>query len=254
MSLHPDFLTRPLAHRGLHGVTSGCPENSACAFSAAILAGYGIECDLQLSADGRAMVFHDDDLDRLTFETGPVRARTAAELGKIRLKGWTDTIPTLEAMLDLVTGRAPLLIEIKDQDGALGPDVGPLEAATAAALQGYGGPVAVMSFNPHSVAAFAALAAGVPVGLVTDPFKAGDWPEVSQARRDELARIPDFDRIRASFISHNVDDLRSPHVARVKAGGARVFCWTVRSAAREADARQVADNITFEGFRPPSRA
>lgn len=253
MTLHPDFLTRPLTHRGLHGNTSGCPENSESAFSAAIIAGYGIECDLQLSADGQAMVFHDYELDRLTFETGPVRQRTAAELGQIRLRGWTDTIPTLDQVLTLVAGRAPLLIEIKDQDGALGTDVGPLEAATAEALKGYDGPVAVMSFNPHAVAAFANAAPGVPVGLVTDPFHPEDWPLVPRARLEELATIPDYDRLGAAFISHNVDDLGSAHVARLKAAGAKVFCWTVRSAAQAEQARKVADNITFEGFRPPSR-
>ena len=122
---------------------------------AAIAAGYGIELDVQRSADGEAMVFHDDAMPRLTGEPGLVRDYTAAALGRIALRDGGETVPTLAEFLALVAGRAPLLIEIKDQDGALGPDVGPLEARVAALLAGYAGPAALMSFNPHSVAALA---------------------------------------------------------------------------------------------------
>ena len=76
----PDFTLLPIAHRGLHDAGSGVIENSLSALAAAAAAGYGIELDVQLSADGEAMVFHDYALDRLTAETGPVRARTAAAL------------------------------------------------------------------------------------------------------------------------------------------------------------------------------
>ena len=66
-----DWLTaRPIAHRGLHDAASGVIENTASAFRAAIAGGYGIECDLQISADGEAMVHHDDALGRLTDGTG----------------------------------------------------------------------------------------------------------------------------------------------------------------------------------------
>ena len=152
----PDiFLTTPIAHRGYHDRSAGRRENSLSAFSAAIAAGYGIELDVQPSSDGVSMVFHDDTLDRLTDQTGPIRDRTAAELGALRLKDSTDTSPTLSAVLDLVAGQVPLLIEIKDQDGANGPNVGPLEEAVAKTLNGYSGPVALMSFNPHSMAVIA---------------------------------------------------------------------------------------------------
>ena len=86
-ALPPSFLARPIAHRGLHDRTVGVIENSPAAFAAAIAAGYGIELDLQLSRDGVAMVFHDDSLDRLTGENGPVRDRDAAALGRIALTG-----------------------------------------------------------------------------------------------------------------------------------------------------------------------
>lgn len=161
--LPSSFLNSPIAHRALHGMQEHCPENSRAAIRAAIAAGYGIEIDLQLSADGQAMVFHDDDLDRLTEASGPVRARSAAELAAIPLKNSAgEGIPTFAEVLEIVAGQVPLLVEIKDQDGAMGPEVGPLEAAAVAALEGYAGPVALMSFNPYSMAEVARLAPDIP--------------------------------------------------------------------------------------------
>ncbi len=246
--LHPHFLTVPLAHRTFHDLDQGRPENSIEGAKAAIAAGYGMEIDVQLSKDGCAIVFHDDDLDRLTAKRGPIRDRTSAELAGILLKGGDTAPPTLPVFLELVDGQVPLLIEIKDQDGAMGPDVGPLEQAVCAALRGYGGPVALMSFNPHSVLKCAELAPEIPRGLVTEKFTALEWRNVPSGRRAELAVIPDYDHAGACFISHSIRDLASPHVQKVREKGGKILCWTVRSPVQEKKARKLADNITFEGY------
>ena len=239
------FLTQPLAHRALHG--RGRPENSRAAIEAAIVQGYGIEIDLQLSADDQAMVFHDYDLERLTGRAGALRVLPADELTAIPLLGGAEGIPTFAEVLSLVSGRAPLLVELKDQDGAMGPGIGALEAAVAEAIEGYDGPLALMSFNPHSVARLAELAPDIPRGLTTCAFAPGEWPLAPETCA-RLRGIPDYTRVGARFISHDVRDLESPHVARLKAGGADVLCWTVRSPEVEADARKIAHNITFEGY------
>lgn len=249
--LPPAFLTAPIAHRALHDLTDGRPENSRAAIRAAIEAGYGIEIDLQPSSEGRAMVFHDYALKRLTGQEGTISTQPAETLGGIALLGGDEGIPTFAEVLDLVAGRVPLLVEIKDQDGVLGPNIGALEEAAARDVAGYEGPLAFMSFNPHSVAALASLAPHVPRGLVTDAYDETGWPLVPPARRDELRAIPDFDRTGASFISHRAADLSRPRVAEIKASGTPVLCWTVRSPAEEAEARRVADNITFEGYAAP---
>jgi glycerophosphoryl diester phosphodiesterase len=239
----------PIAHRALHDRARGRPENSRAAVAAAVARGYGIEIDVQLSADGRAIVFHDETLERLTPEHGPLAARTAAELARIPLRdGGGETIPTLTDILALVAGRVALLIEVKDQDGAMGPGVGALEAAVAGELAGHPGPVAVMSFNPHSVAALARAAPGVPRGLVTSAWAARDWPGLSRELRERLREIPDFDAVGAAFISHEAADLARPRVAELKARGAVILCWTIRSPEAEALARRIADNVTFEGY------
>jgi glycerophosphoryl diester phosphodiesterase len=242
------FLKRPIAHRTLHDVRAGRPENSLAGTRAAIAAGYGIEIDLQLSRDGVAMVFHDEMLQRLTGTVGLVRDFSAKELGAIRLTHGDEGIPTFAAFLELVDARVPVLVEVKDQDGALGPNTGEMERAACAVAQGYGGALAFMSFNPHSVAKCAAFGPEFPRGLVTDAFAPEEWAGVPAARLAELAGIPDYNRVGASFISHDVRDLTGVVVTRLKAAGAVILCWTVRSKEVEDVARRVAQNITFEGY------
>lgn len=247
MTLPQAFYDVPLAHRALHDVNDGRPENSRAAIRAAIEAGYGIEIDVQLSADSAAMVFHDYALDRLTGKSGALRQRRASELAGVQLSGGHEGIPALPEILDLVAGKVPLLIELKDQDGAMGRNIGALEQATAAAVASYKGPLALMSFNPNSVAAMAGLLPDVPRGIVTCGFDYGDWPLPKEVC-DHLRDIPDFERTGASFISHQITDLDNPRVAQIKAQGAMICCWTVRTAAQEAAARETAHNITFEGY------
>ncbi|WP_170329674.1 glycerophosphodiester phosphodiesterase family protein [Ruegeria arenilitoris] len=249
-SLPSVFLRTPIAHRALHDKSDSRPENSRAAIRAAVEAGYGIEIDLQRSSDNRAMVFHDYDMTRLTGQSGPIQQVTAAQAKATQLLHADDGIPTLDEVLEMVGGKVPLLIEFKDQDGAMGTDVGPLEADAVRALQGYDGPVALMSFNPNSVAELARLAPHLPRGIVTCSYQ----PKVELLPLtvcDHLRDIPDFDRVGASFISHEVADLSRPRVAELKARGVPVLCWTVRSPEQEAQAREVADNVTFEGYLAP---
>ncbi|WP_170382093.1 glycerophosphodiester phosphodiesterase family protein [Ruegeria atlantica] len=249
-TLSTAFLQTPIAHRALHDKTDNRPENSRAAIAAAIEAGYGIEIDLQLTSDNRAMVFHDYDMARLTGQSGPIQQISAAQAQATQLLHADEGIPALDEVLEMVAGKVPLLIEFKDQDGAMGPDVGLLEADAVRALQGYDGPVALMSFNPNSVAELARLAPHLPRGLVTCSYQ----PEIEllpQAVCDHLRDIPDFDCVGASFISHEVADLNRPRVAELKARGVPILCWTVRSPEQEAEARAVADNVTFEGYLAP---
>ena len=247
-ALAADFLRLPLAHRALHDRAQRRPENSPAAIKAAVAAGYGIEIDVQGTADGQAVVFHDEWMERLTEATGFVKDYTAAALGRIGLRDSDDCIPTLPQVLDMVAGRVPLLIEIKDQTDRMAETDGRLEQAVADALASYTGPVAVMSFNPHAIANMARLAPAIPRGLTTAAYDHAGWAPLSPDRCDELRKIADYDRVGACFISHEAGDLTRPRVAELKAKGAAILCWTIRSAKAEALARQVADNVTFEGY------
>jgi len=252
MILPRAFLDTPIAHRGLHDAAAGRPENSMAAMRAAVAAGYGIEMDIQAAAGGTPMVFHDATLDRMTAAAGPVIARDAAELSAIALNNGTEGIPTLAAVLAAVGGRVPLLIEVKDQSRVMGPVDGALERAVADALAGYDGPVAVMGFNPHSVAAFASAAPQIPRGIVTGSYDHPEWAPLGAERLGQLRAISDFDRLNACFISHDKDDLQDGAVAALKHRGVPVLSWTITSEAEAQQALRIADNITFEGFLPGS--
>ncbi|TDL79364.1 phosphodiesterase [Palleronia sediminis] len=232
------------AHRGLHG--AGRPENGLAAIRAAHAAGHGAEIDLRLSADGVAMVFHDDRLDRMTGQGGAMDDMDAAALGRLRLDGTGETIPTLAAVLAATTG--PLLIEFKDRSGALCGTDGRLERATAAALDGHAGPVAVMSFNPDMVAELGRLMPARPRGLTTCAF-GPDWG-LSPAHAARLRGIADYGRVGACFVSHDRSDLDRPRLADLRAQGAVVLAWTVRSPAEHRAARRHCDAVTFEGYVP----
>ena len=223
----------PIAHRGLHG--DGRVENSRAAFEAALAAGHGIELDVQASGDGEAMVFHDALLDRLTEDIGPVADRTAAELSAIELRGSEDRIPSLGEVLRLIDGRVPLLIEVK----ARRRRAAGLARAVARALDGYRGPVGVMSFNPGVPHWFERHAPAVLRGLVvTEEGKRG-----LRGRLERLASIPWAD---PDFLAYDIRDLPSRFAAAFRASGKPVFTWTVRSENDRARAAANADQVIHE--------
>src|SRR4051812_13219109 len=108
----PDWLTaRPVAHRGLHDAARGIIENMPGAVQAAVAGNFSIEVDIQLSADGEAMVHHDNALGRLTEGTDALLGKTAAELKAVPFKGTAERMMTLSDLCTLVAGRVPLVIE-----------------------------------------------------------------------------------------------------------------------------------------------
>jgi glycerophosphoryl diester phosphodiesterase len=217
------------AHRGLHGPAA--PENSPGAFAAAIAGGFGIECDIQRSADGQAIVFHDWELDRLTGETGPVSRHTAAQLGMIGLAGSEDTIPSLRQLLDLVAGRVPILIEIKSRKDRR---VGALCLAVRRVLEGYRGAHGVMSFDPRVPRWFADHAPLTVRGLVMTE-------ENDRALPGRLRRHFALWHARPDFLAYDVRDLPSGFATAQRTRGLPVATWTVRSAELRQRAAEHAD-------------
>ncbi len=237
---------RPIAHRGLHDAVHGIIENSPCAFAAAMRHGYAIECDLQVSADGEAMVFHDDRLDRLTQESGPVVAATSKELRKIALKGTRDHITTLDDLLRQVAGRTPLVIELKSHwDGD-----NRLAARAVEVLRRYDDPFALMSFDPDMVEQMRDLAPDMPRGIVADRMNSHDWTILPFAQRLELRNLGHLPRTRPHFLSFDANGLPSPASRLFREAGLPVICWTVRDEAMRARVLNWCDQITFEGFFP----
>ncbi|HWV53321.1 glycerophosphodiester phosphodiesterase family protein [Pseudorhodoplanes sp.] len=238
-----DWLTaRPVAHRGLHDEESGIVENTASAFSAAIAGQYAIECDLQLSADGEAMVFHDDELDRLTERSGLMASLTAAELKAIAFRGTAERMLTLGELCDLVSGRVTLVLEVKSHfTGDMR-----LTERVARVVEGYAGPVAAMSFDPSVVRSLRATAPGLPRGLVTQSRPDPEVPSGSSLRYASKAF-----QSRPHFLAWSVGDLPGFWPLLGRWGfGLPLLTWTVRSEADRVRAGRWADQMIFEGFRP----
>ena len=250
MNLLAPFINGPIAHRTLHDVKSGRPENSWEGLEAAISHGFAIEIDLQLSLDGIPMVFHDYKLNRVTNETGLISEKRAEELEKIILKGGKKCIPRFDTFMSYIDGRVPVLIELKDQDGALGKSTSVFEIAVCQTLKHYKGAVAIMSFNPFMMEECAKILPDIPRGLITQIFKQNEWTRISKSRCDELTMISDYSLAGTTFISHDHEDLNSHVVARLKKTGATILCWTVRNQNQDTLARKVADSVTFENYLP----
>ena len=244
-----DWLTaRPIAHRGLHNAAAGVIESTASAFDAAIAGGYGIETDLQISADGEAMVHHDDALGRLTEGNTRLADMTAADIKAVRFKASADRILTLGELCDLVGGRATLVLELKSRfDGDRR-----LVQRAAALLANYAGPVAVMSFDPALLEAARQIAPGLTRGIVAERHYAHhEWDRLPPSEKRRMAHLLHALHTRPQFVAYSVKDLpaAAPLIARMMFGRP-LLTWTVRSEADRRHALRWADQIIFEGIRP----
>lgn len=226
------------AHRGLWS-PAGPPENSLAAFDAAASDGFGIELDVRLSADGEAIVFHDDTLERMTGQPGRVADRMATELKQLRLRESDQRVPTLAHALAVVAGRTPILVELKTRDG----EHGPLEARVAALLSAYGGPAAVLGFNPDALLAIRAAAPNLLIGLNAAPHVDENADVVAP---DPARLLRHIDRVRPDFLSLGKQAVEHgrPHPSLP------IVAWTLRSAEELAAVRPHCDASMFEGFRP----
>lgn len=207
----PGFVTaRPVAHRGLHDAARGIVENMPAAIDAALAGGFAIEVDLQASADGEAMVFHDLTLDRLTQRSGPVGALTAAALAQVPFKATADRMMRLSDLLDRVAGRVPLLIEIKSD------------------------------FSGDHLRGIVA----------EHRYDHPDWSALPARARFCLGNLLHWPRSRFQFVAYRVADLDAPAPRLARSLGLPLLAWTVRTPQDRAEAQHRADQMIFEGFVP----
>jgi len=244
-----DWLTaHPIAHRGLHDASAGVIENTASAFMAAIGGSFAIETDVQISADGEAMVHHDFALGRLTHGSRQLAAMTAAGLKDVPFKATADRIMTLGELCTLVAGRTPLVIELKSRfDGDKR-----LAARAAEVLKAYPGPAALMSFDPDPIETLRDIAPRLPRGIVAERhYEDSEWRELTPKQRRMLACLLHGFRTRPHFVAYCVKNLPSPGALIARhLFGLPLLAWTVRSDEDRARAKRYADQMIFEGFKP----
>ena len=245
----PDWLTaRPVAHRGLHDRARGIIENMPGAALAAIDGNFAIECDIQLTTDGEAMVHHDDALGRLTEGAGALLGLSSSALKEIRFKDTSERMMSLADLCILVRGRVPIVVEVKSHfDGDRR-----LVKRMAEVLTSYSGPVAGMSFDPDQVVALRQMLPELPRGIVAQRhYTEADWPEATPAQRQGMRHLKHALRTQPHFVAYWVNDLPAPApwIAR-HIFGLPLLTWTVRTAEQRTRARQYADQMIFEGFQP----
>ena len=245
----PDWLTaRPVAHRGLHDRARGVIENMPAAARAAISGNFAIECDIQLTADGEAIVHHDDTLGRLTEGSGALLEKSAAELRAVKFKDTSERMMSLGDLCDLVNGRVPLVIEVKSHfDGDR-----KLVKRMAEVLACYSGPAVGMSFDPDQVLALRETMPALPRGIIAESsYDEADWPEATPIQRRGMMHLRHAFRTRPHFVAYWIDELpaAAPWIAR-NLFGLPLLTWTVRTPEQRERAARYADQIIFEGFLP----
>ena len=245
----PDWLTaRPVAHRGLHDRARGIIENMPGAVNAAIAGNFSIEVDIQLSADGEAMVHHDDVLGRLTDGAGALRGLSAAELKTVPFKDTPERMMSLGDLCALVAGRVPLVIEVKSHfDGDR-----QLVKRMSQVLAAYRGPAVGMSFDPDQVMALRELMPQLPRGIVAERhYTETDWPGASPAQRRDMTHLRHAFRTQPHFVAYWVNELpaMAPWITH-HLFGLPLLTWTVRTPEQRERAARYADQMIFEGFVP----
>jgi glycerophosphoryl diester phosphodiesterase len=245
----PDWLTaRPVAHRGLHDRARGIIENMPGAMRAAIDGNFSIEVDLQLTADGEAMVHHDDALGRLTEGSGPLLGMTSAQLKAVKFKDTSERMMSLGDLCALVKGRVPLVIEVKSRfDGDR-----KLVTRMVEVLASYRGPAVGMSFDPDQVLALRDKMPELPRGIIAQRDYDDDyWKTLTPEQRRSMLYLRHAFRTRPHFVAFWVDQLPAPApwIAR-NVFSLPLLAWTVRTPEQRERAARYADQMIFEGFRP----
>ncbi len=249
MNIRESFLfTTPIAHRGLHG--DNIPENSYTAFENAIKEGYAIEIDVRFTKDKKVVIFHDDDLTRLTGVDGKLIDRTYEEISELRLNGTDEPIPLFEDFLKFLNGRVPLMVEIKNVGKVEG-----LVEATHAILSNYGGEYAIQSFNPFYVKEYKKLAPKIFCGqLASRSENKKDYestPALWKLKNLLLSRMTLNFYVKPDFVSYNINNLpykRAEKYAKKK--NKLLLCWVVRNESDYEKAKGIVNNIIFENIRP----
>lgn len=243
------LVAKPIAHRGLHNEAKGLVENCESSFAAAIQNSFSIETDVELSKDGEAMVFHDDDVDRVLDAKGAVKSFTCAELKKMSYRQGRERIQTLGELVEQINGKTTLVVEIK----SLWDDDFTLTDRALKVLARYKGPYVVMSFDPDLIARAAAtypdVIRGITADRVIDPY----YDMLPITKRLSMQNYWHLPFTRPHFVSFDFSQLPFQPITQFRAAGHPILTWTIHSDEQASFARRYCDQITFENFIPAVR-
>lgn len=234
-----------IAHRGLFDNESAAPENSAAAFQRAVEAGFGIELDVQRTKDGKLVIFHDANMKRMTGQDWILTEHTYQEIEEFSLGISNERIPLFEDILALVSGKVPLVIEIK-----VGMKFLETTRAVADALKDYGGVYCMECFNPLALMWYRKNVPSVIRGQLSmdfrkDPCKIPGWVKfmLTHLLLNFLAK-PDF------ISYHYLDRKKKGFCLCKKLFGVTTAAWTIKSEQELMSAKKSFDFFIFDSFFP----
>lgn len=241
MKRDTSFLTQNLiAHRGYHDIKKGIPENSIIAFKEAVKNNLIIELDVHVLKDRKVVVFHDDNIKRMTDIDKNIKDMTYDELDKIRLKKTEHKIPLLQEVLELINGKVPIIIELKCD-----VKYGALEKEVIKILKNYHGKYAIKSFSPFSVNYFRKNSPETIRGQIASDFKNKKMSKTKKIFLSEML----FNIIsKPDFISYDIRALPNNRVAKLRKSKI-VLGWTIRSYEELEKAKKYCDNAICENIK-----
>ncbi|WP_025899825.1 glycerophosphodiester phosphodiesterase family protein [Sneathiella glossodoripedis] len=236
----PNWLvSTPIAHRGLHDLNAGIAENSLTSFRAAMTKGLAIELDVRFSRDEVPVVFHDEDLMRLTGAQGKLAGKLLSELNKLQLLGTKDSIPSLSEVLELVQGQVPLVIEIKSTQL-------PRERAVSIIcklLQHYEGDFCIQSFDPFILRGFTRKAPQILRGQLGMKSPPSSLPRL---KRLMIRHMPFNWLVNPDYIGYDISDIDYLTINGKRKHKQPLLAWTVQNQSDLEKAKLYADNVIFE--------
>ncbi len=226
-----------IAHRGLFDKENGIPENSMPAFARAVEAGLAIELDVRMTLDGQLVVFHDSGCQRMTGHLGSVSSKTYDTLKQYRLEGTEYGIPLFADVLQLVDGRVPLLIEIKNISL-----VGKLERKLLEMLSAYRGRYIIESFHPGVVWWMKRHGQGIVAGQLVSMHSTSHNPFEKM-----IMKCRGFYKwTHADFMAYDIRELTPKMSEKFHEQGLKVYGWTVRSVADYKKVRHICDGVIYD--------
>jgi len=216
------FCSKPTCHRGIHN-NKTIPENSIPAFKAAIEAEHGIEFDVQFTKDHQLVVFHDDDLSRMCGINKKVIDLTYDELSEIRLLDTDEKIPTLKEVLDLIDGRVPIIIEMKNALSMIRE----LPCKLYEVMKDYHGEYSIESFNPMYVGKYRKFDKTVARGVLSLKFGKIDGKKHQQVLAVILENLLMNFIAKPDFIAYRYTDYKKLSFRLNRLLGATTVAWTI---------------------------
>lgn len=241
MNIYESWIVKsPIAHRGLFG--DKVPENSLLAFKQAVKNKLPIELDVTALTDGTPVIFHDERLARMTGRDGFISGLSLSDISDFRLQGTKEKIPTLAEALEVIDGKVPVLIEIKNTG-----KVGPLEKAVWKELIKYDGEYAIESFNPYTLEWFEKNAPKIKRGQLASFFKSR---EITGLKCFYLKRMLLNKKIsKPNFIVYSNEDMPNKYVKKYQ-GVLPILVFTIKNVEEEQRLKDYCDNIIFDSYTP----